>query len=117
MKLLTSAITRITLRRRTHAFARSADVGSHPYLSLALAIALFILMATGSAIGVVAFRPSPAMHTHAQSGAPLATAAAALTLPEHIPDFSPDTSRPNARSEVVFNRRDAIAIICLAVWL
>jgi len=101
MKLLTSPFTRTTLRRRTHAFARRADVGSHPCLNVAFAIALLILtFATSSSIKVVA-----------------QTAVAAFTLPENIPDFSQDTSQPNVRSEVVFNRRDAIAIICLAVWL
>jgi hypothetical protein len=48
MKLLRSPRTRTTLRRRTHAFARTATVRVLPDLHGALAIAI------GSRIGVVA---------------------------------------------------------------
>jgi hypothetical protein len=112
MKLLRSPRTRTTLRRRTHAFARTAEVRVHPDLHGALAIAI------GSRTGVVAqiaLRRCPAMQTHAQRSACLASAAPAVALPKNRAHRSQNTSRPKVRSEVVFNRRDAIATTT-AVW-
>ena len=82
MKVLTSLVAR-PLRRRTHAFADSADVGTRPYRSVVHTIALLILVcSSGSSVRV----------------AGQTAAAAAFTLPENIPDFSQDTSRPAAQT-------------------
>ena len=63
---------------------------------MAHAIALVILTgATGSSVRAGA-EAAPAVHAHAQISTPSATAA--FTLPENIPDFSQDTSRPAVES-------------------
>ena len=99
MMNLPTPLSRTIFRRRTRGLVRGADVRRHPFLSAIHAAALVILTcATPSSVTVVAQTTadqSAAVHTHAQSGAPSDTAAvAAFTLPENIPDFSQDTSRP-----------------------
>jgi hypothetical protein len=93
MKLPTAAPSSTLLHANRHS-------RSHRYLSVAYAIALVTLTsATGSSVRVAAATAptaGPALHAHAQISTPAATAA--FTLPENIPDFSQDTSRPAAES-------------------
>jgi len=63
---------------------------------MAHAIALVVLTGATSSSVRVAAEAAPAVHVHAQISTPSATAA--FTLPENIPDFSQDTSRPAVES-------------------